>query len=260
MRVVPGRGSLIAASAAGAVLLALPVPAGASHQSDVGWIEGGVGSEEEARAYPCPVDAAGEWERVGPVVCLDKLTDQWDLVQDDMSGCTYDATGWRGDCIFDIDMDSYVKVWGTRGSFDEKFTITWLHGAGQSPSPSPTPSPTSSGSPSPGPSANQPTPPAPPPPPPPPTPAVSGPAAPTPPKPVTAGAPASRATPSEVSGAGPVEGPTTPPGTPSGQAITDPAGDRAPGRSGWARGLTAAVAVALLGTAAAWGVRVRRGG
>jgi hypothetical protein len=129
---------------AAAVLAALFVsvsPARASHQQDVGWITGGVSSEAEARAYPCPRTPAGGWERSGPVVCLDRLTDAWELTWDFQRGCTYDATGWRGDCLFDLDMGDHVRVWGTRGIVQVEFTLSWLHGEAVTPAPPDDPRP-----------------------------------------------------------------------------------------------------------------------
>jgi hypothetical protein len=170
---------------AAAVLAALFVsvsPARASHQQDVGWITGGVSSEAEARAYPCPRTPAGGWERSGPVVCLDRLTDAWELTWDFQRGCTYDATGWRGDCLFDLDMGDHVRVWGTRGIVQVEFTLSWLHGEAVTPAPPTTPAPTSpppaaGQDPTPRPTSTGPTPtppPAPSPPPPPPPPPSGG--------------------------------------------------------------------------------------
>lgn len=128
--------------AVGGALVATGVPAVAAHEVDHGWVDGGVGSEEEARAYPCPVTEAGGWERVGPVVCLDKRTEAWDLDAETRRGCSYyPQTGWQGDCVFDLDMGSYIKVWGTRGAVSVAFTVTWLH-AGPTPSPTADPEPT----------------------------------------------------------------------------------------------------------------------
>lgn len=153
------------------------LPAWAEHEVDVGWVDGGVSSEEEARAYPCSPMAAGGWERTGPVVCLDRRTDQWRLTAETARGCTRDATGWHGDCVFDIDMGDHVRVWGTRGVLSVRFEVTWLHTepAQQDPRPSPAVSPDDgeaggqspgSSDPSPQPPPRPPEPPSPPPAPP----------------------------------------------------------------------------------------------
>lgn len=118
-----------------AVALAGAGTAHAGHEGDRGWIHTGVGSESEARSYPCPTTAAGGWERTGPVVCLQKKAPTWDLEYTPAgSGCTYSQTGWSGSCIFDIDMGDHVKVWGTRGIPYTEFRILWLHD-GQTPAP-----------------------------------------------------------------------------------------------------------------------------
>jgi hypothetical protein len=117
----------------------------AEHEADNGWIHGGVSSEEEARAYPCPTTALGGWERTGPVVCLQKQADNWQLeASPEGTGCTYDTTGWHGSCVFDLDAGDHIRVWGTRGIGWTAFTVTWLHPLGSTgdPSPTPTPSPT----------------------------------------------------------------------------------------------------------------------
>lgn len=113
------------------VALALaPVSSARAAHSETGYIHTGVGSEQEARAYPCPRTAAGGWERTGPVVCFDKAGASWTIAYEPPGpGCTYTATGWSGNCIFDIDMGDHVKVWGTRGIPYTPFRIVWGHGA-----------------------------------------------------------------------------------------------------------------------------------
>ena len=110
--------------------LAAAPSARSDHQRDEGWIYGGVGSESEARAYPCPAEATGEWSRTGPVVCIDKVAPAWDLEwtkEDESYSCGSSGAGMTGNCMFTIDMGTYVKVWGTRGIPMTKFTLTWLH-------------------------------------------------------------------------------------------------------------------------------------
>lgn len=264
-----------------AVLLVVLVAASAraSHEVDEGWVDVGVSSEDEARAYPCPRTAAGGWERTGPVVCLDKVAPDWELWSASRTGCTHDATGWHGDCVFDLDMGDHVRVWGTRGVVSVRFTVTWLHGDASDPTPTPSTSPTATPTPSPTPTPTS-------------TPPSSSTASPTAshdpapsetgPTPTRvaspAGAPApgpsSAPVPPSVSGhtgvdaaSGEVSGPRLPPsgrGTTSAPVSDDDARPHAgslPGRADGRRipaTLLAVTGLALAGSAAAVVVRMRR--
>lgn len=106
--------------------LAAP-PASAEHLRSSGAVYGGVANEQEARSYPCPEVAAGGWERTGPVVCLAKQAEMWALKIEDDRGCTYDATGYRGSCVFDVDMGDHVRIWGGRGIPYTSFIVDWGH-------------------------------------------------------------------------------------------------------------------------------------
>lgn len=117
--------SLVVATAVAAGIGAPPVSA--EHLRSSGAVYGGVADEQEARSYPCPEARAGGWERTGPVVCFAKQAATWVLVIEDDSGCTYDATGYHGSCVFDIDMGDHVRIWGGRGIPYTYFTVDWGH-------------------------------------------------------------------------------------------------------------------------------------
>lgn len=102
-------------------------PASAEHLRSSGAVYGGVANEQEARSYPCPEAPAGGWERTGPVVCLAKQAPTWVLQIEDDRGCTYDATGYHGSCVFDIDMGDHVRIWGARGIPYTYFNVDWGH-------------------------------------------------------------------------------------------------------------------------------------
>lgn len=111
----------------GAVVMTA-APASADHMDDHGTIVGGVGSEAEAVAYPCPKTPSGSYATTGPVVCVSKRASVWSLTWEHNGySCSYGPGGWTGTCIFDNDMGDYIKVWGTRGIPDTSFTVRWGH-------------------------------------------------------------------------------------------------------------------------------------
>lgn len=122
---------VVLAVTVGLTVLAGAGTAAAEHATEDVYIHTGVSSEEEARDYPCAPSADAEgWERSGPVVCLDKAADVWQLhyeVADDR-GCTYHhASGWSGSCVFDLDMGDHIRVWGTSGIQMTTVTVDWGH-------------------------------------------------------------------------------------------------------------------------------------
>lgn len=131
----PRRWSLSVALLLGVgVMMAAPAtPASADHLDDQGTVVGGVGSEAEALAYPCPKTPGGGYAKTGPVVCVSKRASVWRLTWDHNGyACNYGPGGWSGTCIFDNDMGDYIKVWGTRGIPDTDFTVQWGHGTSPS--------------------------------------------------------------------------------------------------------------------------------
>lgn len=125
-------------------------PVRAQDASDTGYVHTGVGTQDEARTYPCPRTPAGGWEKTGPVVCLAKRAPGWDLSYQEVStGCSYNAAGWTGNCIFVVEMPDHIRVWGTRGIQYTKFTISWRQQAVQATAPPPKTSGTSGDAPAP---------------------------------------------------------------------------------------------------------------
>lgn len=111
-------------------------PASAAPPPDRGWITGTVDNSTDARRVPCArevsstvADAVGAWHAWNTVVCFPKRSSRWYV--DQIDSCTVKSdvtTGFRmwGNCVFAIDMGSYVKLWAPRGSVDEDFRLVWL--------------------------------------------------------------------------------------------------------------------------------------
>lgn len=129
----PRRWWLSVALFVGVVTVMAVAPASADHMDDRGTVVGGVGSEAEAVAYPCPKTPSGSYATTGPVVCFAKRASVWSLTWEHNGySCSYGPGGWTGTCIFDNDMGDYIKVWGTRGIPDTSFTVRWGHAAAPS--------------------------------------------------------------------------------------------------------------------------------
>lgn len=97
---------------------ALPF-SGSGTTADEGIIHTGVGSEDEARALPCPPGSSG------PVVCVPDRGTSWRLTSDASGECSEGPVGWQGDCVRAFDAGDHLRVWGTRGLPPRTFRITW---------------------------------------------------------------------------------------------------------------------------------------
>lgn len=104
---------------AAVLVAAVDVPSARASRADDGVVHTGVGSESEARAFPCaPADS-------GPVVCVPDRGTAWRLTSDATGECTEGVTGWYGDCVRAFDAGDHLRVWGTRGIPPREFRITW---------------------------------------------------------------------------------------------------------------------------------------
>lgn len=117
-------------------VVTLPAVLGAVSSSFEGTIHTGVGSEQEARSFPCAPPDTGDAARSGPVVCVPAQEGSWTIESGASGECQEEPTGWRGACIFVLDLGHELRVWGTRGIPPTVFRITW---SSDEPSPSPTP-------------------------------------------------------------------------------------------------------------------------
>ena len=140
MKHTHGRMKHLAGAALAAAALAIgaaTAPAPAAHAAggtEQGWISNGTALEEVADSAPCTPedvkDAAGEWGKVGPILCFEKPagTTGWTLDYE-WTGCTwhyYLVVGvYGGDCLWTTDEGDYVKVWGSAGVYYLRFTLTW---------------------------------------------------------------------------------------------------------------------------------------
>lgn len=115
--------------------MALATGASDAGPTTSGTIHTGVGSEDEARAFPCPGETAEDAGRTGPVVCLDPKGDRWVLTSDASGDCTEGPMGWQGECIHAFRDGDVLRVWGTRGIPPTAFTVTWATGSVPPPPP-----------------------------------------------------------------------------------------------------------------------------
>lgn len=135
MRLHTKTGALLTGALLLGVVVAGTTPASAAPPPNRGWITGTVDNSTDARRVPCASEvsstvagAVGDWHAWNTVVCFPKRSSRWYV--DQVDSCTVKSdvtTGFRmsGDCVFAIDMGSYVKLWAPRGSVDEDFRLVW---------------------------------------------------------------------------------------------------------------------------------------
>lgn len=104
---------------AAAVLVTAGLLPFSSAETEEGVIHTGVGTEDEARSFPCPPGSTG------PVVCVPDQGTSWRLTSDATGECSEGPVGWYGDCVRAFDAGDHLRVWGTRGVPPRAFRISW---------------------------------------------------------------------------------------------------------------------------------------